>query len=155
MRTLPIYFPGSSARWVKQIMRKPASSSPSSVTRPQSPRLLGHRLQTASRIADSGVQAGTCFMKNKQTQPRARVLVEVEGLSLGYRISAELCSRERSPGSVEYTLQWGWGMKWCSALGPSGTINEIPRALEPCHPEFRFGFFHFLGCVTQSLWTSK
>ena len=30
-------------------------------------------------------------------------------------------------------------------------VNEILRALETCHPEFRFGFFHFLGCVTQSL----
>ena len=89
---------------MKQIMRRPASSSPSSVTKPQSPRLLGHRLQTASHMADSGVQAGTCFMKNKQTQHRAGVLVEVEGLSLGYRVSAELRSRERSPGSVEYTL---------------------------------------------------
>ena len=74
------------------------------MTKPQSPRLLGHRLQTASRMADSGVQASTCFTKNKQTQPRAGVLVEVEGLSLGYRISAELRSREQSPGSVEYTL---------------------------------------------------
>ena len=79
-------------------MRRAGSSSSSSVTKPQSPRLLCHRLQTASRMADSGVQAGTCFMKNKQPQPRASVSVEVEGLSLRYRISAKLCLRERSPG---------------------------------------------------------
>lgn len=47
-------------------------------------------------MAHSGVQAGTCFMKNKQTQPRAGVLVEFEDCPWGIRFQLSY-----APGRAE------------------------------------------------------